>query len=340
MNKRFCKNNFEFFLGWGYTRGLGSKSNNRFVSFISALSILGIFLGVAALIIVLSVTNGFQREVRERMLSVVPHVQVYPAPDSPAGWELTLSQSIEKNKEVVGIAPYMSSQSIFLQDGEMVGVKVEGIDPMQEGKVSEVPKKIIQGRLDDLKEGEFNIVLGIELARRLGLEIKKDTFSLGEPVTLLMPETNFHTNEQSPRLFSFNVVGILNTGHFEIDKSFAYVHVNDAKKLFHEGNMGLRVKLKDMDQAKTVSRWIEDNASQPVLTQDWTSINPAWFSELQSFKVMISIILFIITIVGGFSLVSMLVMTVNDKQADIAILRTQGASRRSIMHIFMIQGAL
>lgn len=334
------KHSFEWLLGWRYTRASRGTTKNRFISFISALSMVGIVLGVAALIIVLSVMNGFQREVRDRMLSVIPHVQVYPAPDSPEGWEVPLSASILKNKDVVGTAPYMSSQSIILQDGDMVGVKVEGIDPAQEGKVSEVPNKLIQGNMADLKEGEFNIILGIELARKLGLEVEKNKFASGQQVTLLAPEANVTVAGVVPRMRPFNVVGILNAGHFEIDNSYAYVNVNDAKKLFHNGNAGLRVKVKDMDQAKAVGHWIEGNASQPVITQDWTSINPAWFSAVKTEKTMMTIILLIITIVAGFNLVSMLVMTVNEKQADIAILRTQGASRSSIMKIFMIQGAL
>lgn len=335
------KNSFEWLLGWRYTRASRGTSKNRFISFISALSMVGIVLGVAALIIVLSVMNGFQHEVRERMLSVIPHVQVYPAPDVAAGWETPLVASIQQNPEVIGIAPYMSSSSIALQDSEMVGIKVEGIDPAQEGKVSDMPKKIVAGNLSDLKEGEFNIILGIELARKLGIQTDKAMFRAGESqVTLLAPDANVTVAGIVPRMRPFNVVGIVNAGHFEIDSTFAYVNLNDAKKLFHDGNAGLRVRLKDMDEAKTVGRWIEINASTPVMTRDWTSINPAWFSAVKTEKTMMAIILLIITIVAGFNLVSMLVMTVNDKQADIAILRTQGASRRSIMQIFMIQGAL
>ena len=334
------KNSFEWLLGWRYTRASRGTSKNRFISFISALSMVGIVLGVAALIIVLSVMNGFQHEVRERMLSVIPHVQVYPAPDVAAGWEAPLAASIQKNPEVVGIAPYMSSSSIALQDSEMVGIKVEGIDPTQEGKVSDMPKKIVAGQLNDLKEGEFNIILGIELARKLGIQTDPLMFRAGEQITLLAPEANVTVAGVVPRMRPFNVVGIVNAGHFEIDSTFAYVNLNDAKKLFHDGNAGLRVRVKDMDEAKTVGRWIEANASTPVMTRDWTSINPAWFSAVKTEKTMMAIILLIITIVAGFNLVSMLVMTVNDKQADIAILRTQGASRRSIMQIFMIQGAL
>lgn len=334
------KNSFEWLLGWRYTRASRGTSKNRFISFISALSMVGIVLGVAALIIVLSVMNGFQHEVRERMLSVIPHVQVYPAPDVAAGWEAPLAASIQKNPEVVGIAPYMSSSSIALQDSEMVGIKVEGIDPTQEGNVSYMPKKIVAGQLNDLKEGEFNIILGIELARKLGIQTDPLMFRAGEQITLLAPEANVTVAGVVPRMRPFNVVGIVNAGHFEIDSTFAYVNLNDAKKLFHDGNAGLRVRVKDMDEAKTVGRWIEANASTPVMTRDWTSINPAWFSAVKTEKTMMAIILLIITIVAGFNLVSMLVMTVNDKQADIAILRTQGASRRSIMQIFMIQGAL
>jgi len=161
---------FEWLLGWRYTSVSRGAHKNRFISFISVLSMMSIVLGVAALIIVLSVMNGFQKEVRSKMLSVIPHVQVYPSPNTPAGWQAPLTQIIRKNPEVQGVAPYMSSQSIILHQGDMLGVKVEGIDPTQENQVSDVGKKLIAGRLTDLTDDSFNIVIGVELARTLGLE--------------------------------------------------------------------------------------------------------------------------------------------------------------------------
>lgn len=334
---------FEWLLGWRYTSVSRGAHKNRFISFISILSMIGIILGVAALIIVLSVMNGFQKEVREKMLSVIPHIQVYAAPNTPEGWEQPLSQLIAKNPQVQGVAPYMSSQSIILHQGDMLGVKVEGIDPTQENQVSDVGKKLIAGGLDGLQDGSFNIVLGVELARTLGLQTGPNQFDLGKEVTLLAPEANVTVAGMMPRMREFKVVGIVSSGHFEIDNSFAYIHVGDATRLFRDGNRGLRVKVNDMEQAQKVGMQIETAAEKGgfhVLSRDWTTINPAWFSAVKTEKTMMTIILLIITIVAGFNLVSMLVMTVNEKQADIAILRTQGASRRSIMKIFMIQGAL
>ncbi len=334
---------FEWLLGWRYTSVSRGAHKNRFISFISILAALGIILGVAALIIVLSVMNGFQKEVREKMLGVIPHIQVYAAPSTPAGWEAPLTTLIAKNPQVLGVAPYMSSQSIVLHQGEMLGVKVEGINPEQESQVSDVGKKVIAGKLSDITDDGFNIAIGVELARTLGLEVAPNKFDLGQEITLLAPEASVTVAGMVPRMREFKVVAIISSGHFEIDNSFAFIHVKDAQRLFHDGNQGLRVKIKDMEQAQKVGMQIESAAHKAgynAMSRDWTSINPAWFSAVKTEKTMMTIILLIITIVAGFNLVSMLVMTVNEKQADIAILRTQGASRRSIMKIFMIQGAL
>lgn len=334
---------FEWLLGWRYTSVSRGAQKNRFISFISVLAALGIILGVAALIIVLSVMNGFQKEVREKMLGVVPHIQVYAAPDSPADWQQPLTQLIGNMPEVLGVAPYMSSQSIILNRGEMLGVKVEGVDPQREGAVSDVGKKVVAGSLSEVTDDSFNIAIGVELARNLGLETAPNRFSLGSEVTLLAPEANITVAGAMPRMRPFKIVAIVSSGHFEIDSSFAFVHVRDAQKLFRDGQQGLRVKIRNMDDAQRVGMAIERAAAVQrldVVARDWTSINPAWFSAVKTEKTMMTIILLIITVVAGFNLVSMLVMTVNEKQADIAILRTQGASRRSIMKIFMIQGAL
>ena len=250
-----------------------------------------------------------------------------------------MTDALKKNPEVIGIAPYMSSQSIVLQEGELVGVKVEGVDPSAEDAVSNVSKKLIAGQLSDLKAGEFNIILGSELAGKLGL-FRNGEYALGEKITVMAPEVNTTIAGMLPRMRDFNLVGVAYTDHFEVDNTYAFIHVNDAKSLFHYGNAGLRVKLKDMDKADAVADWISTDAPVEVKTQTWTSFNPAWFSAVKTEKVMISIILLLIVAVAAFNLISMLMMTVKEKNSDIAILRTLGASRGSIMKIFMIQGAM
>jgi lipoprotein-releasing system permease protein len=337
------KNSFEWLLGWRYTRASRGVSHNRFISFISALSMVGIVLGVMALIVVISVMNGFQKEVRERNLSVVPHIQVFPSQGAPQNWYTALTQQMKTNPEILGAAPYMSSPSIILQDGEMVSIQVEGIAPAQEANVSQVPQKIIAGSLDALTPQSFNVVLGVELARKLGLELEDGQFALGQTVTVIAPEVDETIAGVMPRMRAFNVVGIVKSGQYQIDSNFAYTNVNDAVSLFRassQGRVGLRVKVADIDRAPQTSDWIVENAGMAVDTKDWTSFNKEWFSAVKTEKVMMIIILLFITMVAGFNLVSMLVMTVNEKQADIAILRTQGASKRSIMRIFMLQGAL
>ncbi|MGL4767724.1 MAG: lipoprotein-releasing ABC transporter permease subunit [Formosimonas sp.] len=328
------KNTFEWLLAWRYTRGArGSNSSLKMVSFVSWLSMIGTVIGVASLIVVMSVMNGFVTEIRDKMLSVVPHVQVYPAPDAPDGWSKNLTAKIKQNPEVLGVAPYMSSASIILQEGDLKGVKVEGVDPALESEVSQVAQKLIAGQLTDLKAGEFNVILGAELANHLGVKV-------ADKVTVMAPEINTTIAGMAPRLRDFNVVGIIYTDHFEVDNSYVFMHVADANSLFQTGAAGLRIKIKDMNQADAVADWIANNAGMPVQTRVWTSFNPGWFSAVKTEKVMISIILLLIVAVAAFNLISMLMMTVKEKNSDIAILRTLGASRGSIMKIFMVQGAL
>ena len=335
------KNSFEWLLGWRYTRApRGSGSSLKLVSFVSWLSMIGTVIGVAALIIVLSVMNGFQTQIRDKMLSVIPHIQVYPAPNVPADWNSTLTNKIKSNPDVTGVAPYMGTQSIVLQEGNLVGVKVEGVDPNFEDLVSEVSQKLVAGKLSDLKAGEFNIIIGSELAHKLGLQLGENEYALGSKITVMAPEVDTTIAGMTPRMRDFNLVGVVYTDHYEVDNTYTFIHVNDAKSLFHNGDPGLRIKLKDMDKAESVASWIEENANMPVLTQTWTSFNPGWFSAVKTEKVMISIILLLIVAVAAFNLISMLMMTVKEKHSDIAILRTLGASRASIMKIFMIQGAM
>lgn len=327
-------NSFEWLLAWRYTRGSrGANSSLKLVSFVSWLSMIGTVIGVASLIVVMSVMNGFVTEIRDKMLSVVPHVQVYPSSNAPEDWAQNLTAKIKQNPEVIGVAPYMSSASIILQEGDLKGIKVEGIDPEFENQVSQVGQKLIAGQLSDLQAGQFNIIIGSELANHMGVQI-------GDKITIMAPEVDTSIAGVTPRMREFNLTGVIYTDHFEVDNTYAFMNVDDARSLFHNGSKGLRIKLKDMNQAESVADWIDLNAGMPVVTQTWTSFNPGWFSAVKTEKVMISIILLLIVAVAAFNLISMLMMTVKEKNSDIAILRTLGASRGSIMKIFMVQGAL
>ena len=327
-------NSFEWLLAWRYTRGSrGANSSLKLVSFVSWLSMIGTVIGVASLIVVMSVMNGFVTEIRDKMLSVVPHVQVYPSSNAPEDWAQNLTAKIKQNPEVIGVAPYMSSASIILQEGDLKGIKVEGIDPEFENQVSQVGQKLIAGQLSDLQAGQFNIIIGSELANHMGVQI-------GDKITIMAPEIDTSIAGATPRMREFNLTGVIYTDHFEVDNTYAFMNVDDARSLFHNGSKGLRIKLKDMNQAESVADWIDLNAGMPVVTQTWTSFNPGWFSAVKTEKVMISIILLLIVAVAAFNIISTLVMVVTDKKADIAILRTLGATPRQIMTIFMVQGTV
>lgn len=342
--EKFFKNSYEWVLGWRYTRSSRGAHKNKLISFISGLSILAITLSVMSLIVVLSVINGFQTDVRGTMLSVIPHVQVYPSQATLAqpDWETRLTQKIKENPEVLGVSPDYSSQAVVLNDSELLPAKVEGINPVTESEVSNVPNKMVAGHLTDLKDGEndYDVVIGTELAKQLGMYVGNGQYELGHSITLMSTEANATVAGLLPRMREFKVVGVFFSKNFEIDKGYIYMHVNVAKKMFLNGSSALRVKLANMDKAPEVAHQIELSSVLPVTAEDWSAINPSWFSALKTEKVMIAIILLMITLVAIFNLVSMLSMTVNEKLADIAILRTLGASRRSITKIFMIQGAL
>ena len=324
---------YELVLGWRYTRAGRATRRNGFISFISGVSMLGIGLGVAALIIVLSVMNGFQREVRDRMLGVVSHIEVY-AFDGGAlpDWQATLSQ-VKANPAVVGAAPFVAAQALLARGDDMKGVLVRGIDPALEPQVSDLQSDMQAQVLSRLQPGQFGLVLGRDLAQNLG--------SLpGELVTLVSPSGQVTPAGVVPRMKQMTVLGTFSSGHYEYDSSLALMHVNDAARMFRlEGPSGVRVKLRDLHQAREVAQQLQAQLGMGFHVRDWTQQNRTWFAAVQVEKRMMFIILTLIVAVAAFNLVSTLVMTVTDKRADIAILRTLGASPGSIMGIFVVQGA-
>lgn len=324
---------FEWLVGIRYTRAGRRSGRNSFISFISLISMAGIALGVAALIVVLSVMNGFQKEVRDRMLSVLSHIEVFEPQGALPDWQETARQAFQ-DKEVKGAAPYVEGQAMMTRDDTVRGIMVRGILPQQEPNVSDVASQIKEGSLDALRPGEFNIVLGSELARSMGVQV-------GDKVTMIAPQGQVTPAGVIPRLKQFNVVGIFEAGHFEYDSSLAFIQIDDAMKMFKlAGPSGLRLKLEDMQRAPEVAQDLSHMLSGDLVIRDWSKQNRNWFAAVQTEKRMMFIILTLIIAVAAFNLVSTLVMTVTDKQADIAILRTLGASPGSIMKIFMIQGAL
>ena len=324
---------FEWMIGLRYTRAGKRSARNSFISFISLISMAGIALGVAALIVVLSVMNGFQKEVRDRMLSVLSHIEVFDASGSLPDWRVTAAEAM-RNKEVRGAAPYVEAQAMVTREDTVRGIMVRGILPAEDPKVSEVAKQVRRGSLNDLRPGEFNIVLGSELARALHIK-------LGDKLTLIAPQGQVTPAGVLPRLKQFNVVGIFEAGHYEYDASLAFIHLDDGEKMFRQtGPSGLRLKVADMQQAPEVALALSRSLSGELYIRDWSQQNRNWFAAVQTEKRMMFIILALIIAVAAFNLVSTLVMTVTDKQADIAILRTLGASPASVMKIFMIQGAL
>nr|WP_223826918.1 lipoprotein-releasing ABC transporter permease subunit [Undibacterium sp. 14-3-2] len=316
-----------------YTRAGRRSGRNSFISFISMISMFGIALGVAALIIVLSVMNGFQKEVRDRMLSVLSHIEVFDAAGSMPDWKNTALQA-QKNSSVVASAPYVDGQAMIIRDDVMRGVILRGVLPDQEPKVSEVATKIKVGRWEDLRPGEFNIILGTALASSLHVRV-------GDKVTLAAPEGQMTPAGMVPRLKAFNVVGIFDAGHYEFDSGMGFMQIEDAQKFFRlSAPSGLRLRIKDMLKAPQVALELSQTLTGDLLIRDWSQQNRNYFSAVKTEKTMMFIILALIVAVAAFNLVSTLVMTVTDKQADIAILRTLGASPGSIMKIFMIQGGL
>ncbi|MFZ4651302.1 MAG: lipoprotein-releasing ABC transporter permease subunit [Rubrivivax sp.] len=325
---------YEWQIGWRYTRAGRTGRRNGFISFISGVSILGIGLGVAALIIVLSVMNGFQKEVRDRMLSVIPHVEVFGAGgEALADWQ-ALARAVSAHPQVRGVSPFVSAQVLVSRGETMRGALVRGISPPQEATVTDLAARLQGTTLARLQPGQWQIVLGIELARALGVQA-------GDKVTLVAPGGQVTPAGVVPRLKQFNVAGTFEAGHFEYDSGLALIHLEDAQRLFRlEGPSGVQLRLADLHRAPAVAAELAGTLPPGLMVRDWTRTNRNWYDAVQIEKRMMGIILTLIVAVAAFNLVSTLVMTVTDKRADIAILRTLGASPGSIMAIFVVQGAL
>ncbi|RGE46693.1 lipoprotein-releasing ABC transporter permease subunit [Comamonas testosteroni] len=324
---------YELAVGWRYTRAGRATRRNGFISFISGVSMLGIALGVAALIIVLSVMNGFQKEVRDRMLSVVSHVEIFAPQGAPLPDVERTMREARANPDVVGAAPFVAAQALLARGEDMKGALVRGIDPAREGEVTDLAATSGEV-LKRLTPGDFKVVLGVELARSLGV-------MEGDVITLIAPSGQVTPAGVLPRMKQMEVAGTFDSGHYEYDSTLVMMHYEDAQRLFRlEGPTGIRLKLKDLHEAQRVAHELADSLTDRLFIRDWTQQNKTWFAAVQLEKRMMFIILTLIVAVAAFNLVSTLVMSVQDKRADIAILRTLGASPSSIMGIFMVQGAM
>ncbi len=328
---------YEWLIGLRYTRAArrrtDTQANSGFISFIAAASVLGILLSVAMLITVLSVMNGFQKEVRDRMLSVLSHVEVSAWEGALPDWQ-DIAKRARADPRVIGVAPYVSGKVLFTSGDRFDGALLRGVLPDAEPAVSDLGREMVAGKLSDLVPGQFGIILGSELARSFGVRV-------GERVTVAAPEGQVTPAGLMPRFRSFTVVGIFESGHYEYDSSLALTHIDDAAKLLRiDGYSGVRLKLADMDDAPRVAFDLSQSLPGDLRVVDWTRQNRSWFNAVKTEKTMMFVILTLIIAVAAFNLVSSLVMTVTDKQADIAILRTLGASPRSILAIFVIQGAI
>ena len=323
----------ELEIGLKYTRSRRRKAvgqRDGFLSFISGISMAGIALGVAALIVVLSVMNGFQKEVRDRMLSVLSHIEI-TSPNGLTDWE-SIAETLAKQAHVLGVAPMVSSQGLLSRAESMRGVVLRGVDPALEGRVSDLPKQLIVGSISDLKPGQFGVVLGTQLAGTLGVRV-------GDRVNLLVPEGDLTPAGMMPRMRALQVVGMVDSGHYEYDSTLAVMHWKDAAALLRMTDpTGLRVKVDDMQKAPEIAVRLAQVVPQALWVSDWSRSNRNWFAAVQTEKKMMFIILTLIIAVAAFNLVSTLVMTVTDKQADIAILRTMGASAGLVQRIFLVQG--
>ena len=320
---------------WIGLRYLRAKKRNGFMSFITMVSIAGIALGVMALIVVLSVMNGFQKEIRGQLLNVAPHAEIgYYDNGGGENWQ-NLRQFVKGKKEVLASAPYVSDQALLANAGEVRGVQIRGILPDEEKNVVDYGDNMPSGSFNDLKPGGFDIILGEGLAEALGTE-------KGGKVTVITPEGNVTPAGVVPRLKQFNVVGIVKTGVYEVDNSLALTHIKDAQVLYRLGENvgGLRLKLAHPKNAPDfIANLIPAGQQDKVWVRDWTFNNRSYFEAVELEKRMMFIILTLIIAVAAFNLVSSLVMAVTEKQADIAILRTLGLAPGGVMKIFMVQGA-
>ncbi len=322
---------YELLVGLRYTR---AKRRNHFISFISMISMAGIALGIWALIVVLSVMNGFQKEVRSRILGVAAHVQILGGSGRIDDWQEVAKNAL-REPHVLAAAPFVNAQAMLTYGSAVRGALVRGIDPQLEAQVAELASHMRAGSLDALKPGEFGVVLGVDLARSLGV-------LPGDKIAVIAPQGLVTPAGVIPRLKQFTVVGLFEAGISDADAGLALIHLADAQKLYQLGQTvtGVRLKLDDIFAAREVASSLNERIGPEDYASDWTRSNANYFRAVEIEKRMMFIILTLIVAVAAFNIVSTLVMAVTDKQADIAILRTLGASPGSIMQIFIVQGAV
>ena len=321
----------ELFVGLRYTR---SKHKNNFISFISLASMLGILFGVLVLITVLSVMNGFEKELRDRILSMVSHVTITETNGSLSDWQ-TEQQKLISMPDIKGSAPFIQNQVMLSSNGELRGVLLQGILPEEQSNVGDVDKRMLDGDFGDLKPGEYGIALGVELAQQLNV-------FLGDKVTVVTTQIKVTPAGMIPRSKRFTVTGIYKINMAEYDSSTAFIHMQDASKLFktRDNVTGIRLKLDDLFKAPQLASKLQKELGDKYAVSDWGQENKSLFQVQKTEKIVMFFILFLIVLVAVFNLVSSLVMVVNDKQADIAILRTQGLSAKRVKRIFMVQGTI
>lgn len=321
---------FSLFIGLRYTN---LRKPDHFISFISLVSIIGIALGVMVMITVMSVMNGFTKEIRTRILSVTPHLTVSAFSRELNDWQ-SLQTKIKSHHQYIASTPFIDGQGMFIEGQQIIGVGVRGILPEQVEQVFPLHSAMISGKASDLKPGDFGIVLGVGLANMLGAEV-------GDKLTLVIPDVTYTIAGATPRFKTVKVVGVFEVGYL-YDQNSAFLHMADAAKLFkmHEGVSGLQVKLKDPFQSPEMVRDLNKDLFNKYAVVDWTMANGTYFSAVKTEKTMMFFTLLLILTIAVFNLVSTLVMVVTDKKGDIALLRTLGASTQKIMTIFVIQGAM
>jgi lipoprotein-releasing system permease protein len=321
----------ELFIGLRYTR---AKRRNHFISFISLISMVGIMLGVMALITVLSVMNGFEKELRERILGMVSHATISEFSGRLRDWEGVAARLTDQPR-VLGSAPYVQAEGMLSGAGLVSGAMIRGIVPDRERTVSRVADNVRAGSMDKLRDGAYGIVLGKELAAALGAGV-------GDRVTLVTPQASVTPAGVMPRIRRLEVVGVFEVGMYEYDRSTAFVHLDDARRIFQMGDeiTGLRLRMDDLMRAPLIARQVATDLGGGYWVSDWTRQHANFFRAVRTEKTVMFIILSLIVAVAAFNIVSTLVMVVTDKQADIAILRTLGLSPASVMGVFMVQGTL
>lgn len=336
INQMSSLNKYLPFEVWIAYRYIKFKQKNSFISFISITSMVGIALGVSALIIILSVMNGFQDELRTRILGVASHIEITSSNNTLTDWE-GLTKKLHESPDVKGSAPYVDGQGMLVSEYGSQGIMLRGIASELEGNVDDLEKKVKVGKLSDLKPNTFNMILGIDAAKQLGIVV-------GDKVNILIPQGSYTPAGTFPRMRQFNVVGIFEIGMYEYDSGMALMNLEDAQKFLqmNDAVSGVRVKIDDLFLAPIVAKRLSDNLSESGVfyVSDWTKKHTNFFAAVQMEKRVMFIILMLIIAVAAFNIVSTLVMAVTDKRSDIAILRTYGAKPKSILYIFIIQGSL